>query len=414
MSHVSYSQNNDISKLNVSKTHVPDKVYAYSLQVRHALYELLSCTNDDIVSIEVFDDVAIEKNDGSIVATQLKSVLSDRNPISNRAVDLWKTFYNWLLAVKANELNQDNTIFKLFVAAKRQGNIVELFSNADTPEIAEEMWKKGRLEFYDEKGKEKKLGDEYALYVREFFEPNNMLIACKIIEKFSLVTIGNNHTSMIYNTFCQKALISDDLMENVFIYMLGWIDKKTAELVESGKAMSITFKDFKSQLIAITREFNQKLSLKEFASRPTDQEIQNEYNSIRRYVEQLDIIDCDYTDKIEAISDYLRASTNRTLWANRGDISEASLNIYEEELITKWKNKKTIINLSKKNLSANEQGKLLYFHCKDNSINIDHLSVPTFFTSGCYHTLTDEMVIGWHPEYKRLLKTGCENNEQFK
>ncbi|RYD01840.1 hypothetical protein N752_28115 [Desulforamulus aquiferis] len=66
------AKNPTTKKTNLSKTHVPDKVYAYSLQVRHALYELISCSENEFVSIEVFDDVATERNDGSIKATQIK------------------------------------------------------------------------------------------------------------------------------------------------------------------------------------------------------------------------------------------------------------------------------------------------------------------------------------------------------
>ena len=88
----------------LKNTHVPDKVYAYSLQVRHMLYELLDCSDSDTVSVEVYDDIAVEKEDGSIEAVQLKSVLSMNNPISNRAVYLWNTLYNWLIAIQQGEL----------------------------------------------------------------------------------------------------------------------------------------------------------------------------------------------------------------------------------------------------------------------------------------------------------------------
>ena len=147
---------NDGEGTKLANTHVPDKVYAYSLQVRHALYELLNCSNNQIVSIEVLDDVAIENHDGAVIAVQLKSVLSNKNPITDRAVDLWKTFYNWLLAVKDNELNPDNTTFHLFVAASRQGGeIVSSFNAADTFEDAVKVWRQTKLEFYDQEGNEK-------------------------------------------------------------------------------------------------------------------------------------------------------------------------------------------------------------------------------------------------------------------
>jgi hypothetical protein len=403
-----------VKKPTLSRTHVPDKVYAYSLQVRHALYELLNCSEGEIVSIEVFDDVAVKEEDGSIKATQIKSVLSDKNPISDRAVDLWKTFNNWLLAANTGELSPDITIFKIFVAAERKGSIVKSFSEANTLEVAKDMWEKAKLEFYDKKGFEKNLGDDYASYIREFFSIKNMPLACKIILRFSLDIINESHTNFLYRTFCQKAIIHEDIAESVFIFMLGWIDKKTAELIETGKQMCISYRDFKAQLIAITSEFNQNLSLKELAPRPTEEEIQSEYNSIKIYIGQLDIINCDYTDKIEAINDYLRASTNRTLWANRGYISYDSFEDYEKELIIKWNNKKTIIELSHKNLTASERGKLLYFQCKEDKVNINHLSVPSFFTPGCYHALSDDLIIGWYPDYRKYFKEGSESNEPIK
>ncbi|MFO1442053.1 hypothetical protein KDN24_02205 [Bacillus sp. Bva_UNVM-123] len=394
----------------LKNTHVPDKVYAYSLQVRHALFELLDCTDSEIVSIEVFDDIAIEKDDGSIEAVQLKSVLSNNNPISDRAVDLWKTLYNWLIAVQEGELDPDKTIFKLFIAADRKGNIVKLFSNANCSTKAEEVWKKARTEFYDDTGNEKSMGDQYSLFVRGFFNPVNKSSACNIIKNFKLVTIDSSHTTALYNKFCQKAIIPDELVEYAFDYILGWIDKKTAKLIETTHVMSISYSEYKAQLVAITRELNQKLSLKELAPRPSKEDIENELVILKNYLGQLDLIECDYTDKIEAISDYLRASINRTIWASHGDISESNLLIYEEELVKKWNNKRKIINLTEKSLSPEEKGNLLYLRCKDDSLNIDYLSVPGFFTPGCYHALSDDLIIGWHPEYKKLFKIGCEKD----
>jgi len=35
---------------------------------------------------------------------------------------------------------------------------------------------------------------------------------------------------------------------------------------------------------------------------------------------------------------------------------------------------------------------------------------PSFFTSGCFHALADEESIGWHPEYKKILKERRSKN----
>lgn len=64
-----------------------------------------------MVSIEKFDDVGVENGDEK-KAIQTKSALSDRNPVSDRAVDLWKTLYNWLIALKERELPLNATYLR--------------------------------------------------------------------------------------------------------------------------------------------------------------------------------------------------------------------------------------------------------------------------------------------------------------
>ncbi|MBN2982307.1 ABC-three component system protein [Cohnella algarum] len=403
-------------EVKLANTHVPDKVYAYSLQVRHALYELQNCSSNDIVSVEVLEDVAIEKSDGTVNAIQLKSVLSNNNPISNRAKDLWKTLYNWLLSVTNHELDVHNTKFILFVTADRKGSIASSFQDADTLEKAQAAWESAKQEFYKDTGEEKELSDEYALYIRSFFKPENRLFASQIIQKFCLKTIQTNHTSLLYETFCERAMLEEDLGDILFTYMLGWIDKRLSELVENKQPMCISYQDYRTELIAIRREYNQKLSLKELAPRPTEQEVQEEMNALRRYIEQLDVVECDYTEKIEAINDYLRASTNRTIWAKRGDISDGNLTSYQETLVKKWDAKRKILSLRNMhlNLSPEELGKLLYLECKSDPVNIDHLYVPDFFTAGCYHALSDDVEIGWHPNYKDIFMPGSGLSVQLK
>lgn len=386
-----------MSKTNLSNTHVPDKVYAYSLQIRHMMYELLNCKDGDAVSVEVFDDIGIERADGTIEAIQTKSALSNRNPVSDRAKDLWKTLYNWLLAVQVKEIDIECTNCKLFVTVNKHGDIVDSFNAANTEEKAYQVWETARNEFYDEEGNEKEIGQEYANYIRTFFSNKNKSDACKIIKKFKHETLNKTHTESLYERFKEKAYIAKDSLDIMFVYMLGWIDKQTAELVECGKPMIIYSKDFKNELTARYREINQKLSLVEIAPKPSKDTINNELEAFRVYVEQLDIVDCDYTEKIEAVSDYLRASANRTVWAEKGDISEEALSSFSDELIRTWKNTKKILDITHKNLDEVERGQLLYFGCKDKQMNAGIIVSPSFFTSGCFHVLADDESIGWYP-----------------
>src|SRR5690606_11844994 len=107
-----------------------------------------------------------EKSDGTREAIQAKSALSNRNPVSNRATDLWKTLYNWLIAVQAKEIDIGCTTCKLLITVDKHGSIVDSFNNVTTDEEACQAWETAKKEFYDEEGNEKKFGDEYADYIR--------------------------------------------------------------------------------------------------------------------------------------------------------------------------------------------------------------------------------------------------------
>ena len=129
----------DEKEVTIANTHVPDKLYGYGLQVRQMLYELLNCEIGSVVSVEKFDDVGVE-NGNEKTAIQTKSALSDRNPVSDRAVDLWKTLYNWLLALKESELPLDSTLFTLVININKSGNIVTWLNQAHDKKEAEGIY----------------------------------------------------------------------------------------------------------------------------------------------------------------------------------------------------------------------------------------------------------------------------------
>lgn len=159
-----------VKKTNISNTHVPDKVYAYMIQSHHMLYELLNCEKGDSVSVEVFDDVGVEHPDGSRDAIQLKSALSNRNPVSNKAIDLWKTMYNWMLSAETGELDPENTRYILFINVNKKGTIVDKFHSVKSTEEAIDAWNKTKEIFYDEEGKLKEIGEECRKYVEYFYK----------------------------------------------------------------------------------------------------------------------------------------------------------------------------------------------------------------------------------------------------
>lgn len=393
----------DEKEVTIANTHVPDKVYGYGLQVRQMLYELLNCGIDSVVSIEKFDDVGVE-SEVEKTAIQTKSALSDRNPVSDRAVDLWKTLYNWLLALKGRELPLDSTLFTLVINVDKRGNIVTWLNQARDAKEAEAAYEKIRGEFIGEDGKYIKQSDSINNYIVTFLAEENKKYALCIIEKFKLVVIGEGHTNKLYDEFKAKTYLPSDIQQLVFDKMLGWIDKTTALQIESGQVMQIAKKSFNNELILTQTLVNQNKALVELAPSPTNAEIELQQNEYKIYIRQLQIIDLDYDAQLTAINDYLKAFTNRTMWAVKGDINEELLQSYYKDLEERWKIKKNIIEMDKDEWEEAKRGRYLYYKCQDEDVNMGVIVTPRSFKNGCYHELADQQQIGWHPNYEQKLK----------
>ena len=392
---------------NIDNTHVPDKVYAFMIQSHHMLYELVNCKKGDSVSVEVFDDVGVEHEDGSKDSIQLKSALSNRNPVSNKAVDLWKTMYNWMLSVENGDLKIDNVKFVLFINVDKKDSIVEKFNLSKNHTEAVEAWNYARKFFYDETDKLKAIGKEYKQYVEYFFEYSKKELAYKIIQSFELKKCIDNYSVTVRKEF-EKTGIPKDIIDPIYMGIIGWIDVNVTKMAEERRSIVISFDNYEAQLHTLYREHNQRYSLMTHSIEPTDQEVQSELKRQRMYIKQLDIIDCDYTEKVRAINDYLRASIDRTIWAQNNDVSYQNMQSYENRLKRAWDLSRKIVMLEKKEYLPEEQGKLIYYRCLEKEIKMDSVCVPDFFQSGCYHSLSDELEVGWHPKYIEKLNEGKE------
>src|SRR5271157_563200 len=67
-------------------SNVPGTYLGFSLQTTRFLEHMLKAANGDTVCLEVFEDVGVEKADGSRIAEQNKSNLT-HNPLADRALD---------------------------------------------------------------------------------------------------------------------------------------------------------------------------------------------------------------------------------------------------------------------------------------------------------------------------------------
>lgn len=400
------------------KTHVPDKVEAFLLQVRHALFELIKAPDEKcIISVEAYDDVALE-SDGHVVAEQIKSSLSSNNPVSNRSISLWKTLFNWCKYIEEGQMEAD--ALKLIVVSTDSvaiGSIPEEFFKASNQSESEAVIVAAKKTLEDTSTDGKLASGECKKYIDFCFDSEHRNTFSKIVQLFSIDIHNGTYDELLKQKFCEQ-LIPPEYADQLFITMLGWVNERVHEFTKNNKPAFISKKEYNDALRREIRGRNQNVILSAVSTQPGRDETTYELDRHDTYIKQLELINLGTDDIYSAAVDYLRTCAEKTNWAKKGLVTDLSFNDYYDSLRRMWESQNNRIRLIYSSTHTdNEQGQLLYHDCKISAIpmHLQGCTVPSFFGSGSLHYLANEPSnsprIGWHPNYRTLIK-GEDNNEQ--
>jgi hypothetical protein len=380
-------------------TSVPDTYRGFSLQATRFLYYLLTAEQDDIVSLEYFEDVGVEKVDGTRIAEQDKSYRSS-NPLSDRSVVLWKTLRNWVDAATEGTLPPDKSTFVVYAPQASMGDVVNSFHVARTLEEAKSALKKAQaLLTSKEDGWD--IGESAVEHVDVFFTADCNLTA-SILVRFTTDTTNERPEEVLKPILLEK-LVGPDSFDIVIRQAHGWVKQQIDRFVGLGKPVRILKRDFHEPLLTFVRTHDRICILRSVAGSPSEEDVQSEL-AFRQYVQQLRIVDLDDVDVLQAVNDYLSASIDRTTWSDLGMISESSLQTLESELTTTWRNKRRRVRAAYTDKDGVSQGQLLFSDCMEHDTRVDDLETPRQFIRGSWHALADDHAVGWHPDYASELK----------
>ena len=399
------------------RTHVPDKVEAFLLQVRHALFELVQAPDEMcIISVEAYDDVALESS-GNVVAEQIKSSLSSNNPVSNRSISFWKTLFNWCKYLEEGQIEAD--ALKLIVVSKdsvKIGSIPEMFSKASDQNESQSAIIAAKKELEETSSNGKLASDECQKYIDFCYSNEHIKTYLKVVELFSVDLHNGTYDETLKRKFCEQ-LIPLEYADQLFITMLGWVSERIHEFTKNNKPAVISKKEYNDALRKEVRGRNQNTILSSVSTQPNSSEASVEMGRRDIYIKQLEIINSGTDELYSAAVDYLRTCAEKTCWAKKGLVTDLSFDDYYDSLRRMWESKNSNARLLYRTYTDEEQGKLLYNDCKSSVIpmTLQGCSVPSFFGSGSLHYLANEPSdsprIGWHPNYLALIK-GEDDNEQ--
>lgn len=383
----------------------------YSLQQTLLAMRLRQADEGSACSLEVLDDVAVQANDGATHLTQSKSTLTD-NPVADRAVSLWKTLYNWLELVKLGLVNPDTTTFEIYVSRPVGGELVEKFHNSTTDAAANTALASARdLLWGPAPGRADHASLSQALqkYANPVLEAESLVIP--IIRNLRLTCSDSGSPIDDFEELIAGDPVLKQYVHFIVNNLLGWVKKQVDLKIEKGLPAFILKDDFQREYIAFKRKIDRESILACFAPKPTKDQMHERLHDT--FVQQLDLIEEDYDEKLAAVSDLLMAECDRVKWSESGEVHESSFDDLDESLRKTWLNQKKINDITHANRPAVEQGKLLYYECKKHRATVQQMTVTAdYFTPGCFHLLANVPHIGWHPQYATLLPSKHEDVAQ--
>lgn len=399
------------------RTHVPDKLEGYLLQTRHALFDLISFDTNRIVSVEAYDDVATEYGN-FVVAEQIKSVLSENNPLANRSIAFWKTIYNWSMYISSGSFKGKELMLKFVIVAAQKlntGTIAQMFHNAADIKQAKAALEAAKLEICGDPKAPKEVSDSLKPYIEYCFSQENESAVLDVIKRFTVDLHSGDYDEKLKERFNAQP-IPVEYTNELFLHMLGWVNEEIHNQIKKNMPAYLLVSEYLDELRAQTRKYDCNHILSAASALPEDSEKLQEIQGRSTYIRQLEFIGLDYTDLFEAAGDFLRSRTEKIEWANKGLITQDSMHDYNDSLIRLWKAQRRIA----KNTPGGDAisvGELTYSTCISGVLpmRLQGCEVPPFFGPGCLYSLSNEPksqpTIGWHPDYIQLLREANDDSE---
>lgn len=377
----------------------PGQLLGFTIQFPRALCHLLNCTPGSIVCVEVHGDVATIHSDGSKTAEEDKSSVNS-NPVTDKSSDLWKTFSNWINAVNSGELDVGKTKFILYRNKPGRSGIADAFHSADSAEQIQKAVNDAITKMSD-------INEEHVAWTYYDNAINiNRQILEKIIENFTLET-GSGDGFHEVEALLKKLHVPEKSIRDLATHLGGWILRNVVQKISQKEDARISWEDFNT---AFLERFEQarRLELIDFTLETplSDDQITFQIALRPMYLLQAELVGCDHEDLLEAVTDFLKAKTNRDRWIESELLDESSAAEFESKLRRFWKNTKSTIKITNKTLAPQDKGRLLYNECQIRQETIKNSELPDSTVAGTYHALANGSKLGWHEDWESRLKNG--------
>lgn len=395
--------------MSLSSHAAPGPAAGALFQPIRALWWLAQCPPKGAVSIELFDDVACVCEGKLIALEQDKNSITPDSPLTNRSIDLWKTFAIWLGAVRDGEVDAEAR-FHLVTNRKIKGGwlrkLMEAGAGKDEFELlAAELRKIGR-----------DASSSIKQYVNETLAHSDLAIA-DLLRRIAVEDAGSGSAGeeLKQKTLARLHIPTDCPGDEIYNSLLGWIVNAITLLLNNGENAVIE-RDAFSRAFVNALDVYYERSFRERAARlltVTQQEREAERD--RLFVKQLLLLKLAEADDyvIDAIDEIIQRRKELTRFAKEGSITDIEIAGFEDRVLEKWKGvfRRHVRAFESTDRQNPERAGLdILDECREHRETLaGRMTQEYYLTRGTFHDIANRRDgagmpnLGWHPDFKKLL-----------
>lgn len=344
------------------------------------------------VYIEHDDDISVHYTDGTRLLEQTKSAQT-QNPVADWARDIWKSLHNWL--EQHSPLTAEPPIsFRLYVTPNRTGAFVAALSAAKTAAEVETLL--ALVQSQVDPAKKKTAAFKFAKTFLEASPEDQTSLATSfelICEDDPLESIRKHY----------RPAVAETLLDGIIAYAVGEAKRQTDLLLLAGKPAGLLAGPFQDQIRQYVQRTNLPALFVFSPTLPSSALVHGKLSCRPTFVRQLELINADLEQQLSAVSDYLRACSDKTILADQGVLLPHSLDAWNDTLLRRHKSIQDSIFSVHAHLDSVAQGTAVYAQCRNLDLLLETKAVPDHFLHGCFNDLSDRRELGWHPAYATLL-----------
>ena len=359
------------------------------------------------LSFECLDDIAIE-DEGSVKSDKVELYQAKLHitpaQMTDRSTDFWKTIRVWSEGIKDGTFDPSTTIFTLITTASiSEDSFLNLFFS-DKEEDRKKILTTMESIATESTNKSNKAGYEaFSILTEE--QKQGLINNIRIHD--SNVSIEDTMEQLRYRL---ELTASSSALERLIDSVLGWWFRMGVDMLQAKSKQTISKVTVKNYIQACRDQIRVDALPDDFYEKVEIDDAALEESKDKTFVRQLSIVDATKREKKAAIGDYQRAYGQRSKWLRDGLVAQTEYDTFDADLQEGWNSRFELMQDETEGQSGDERKKAGHAFNRKNYVDPQY-QLPLFrnkaslyITKGSYQMLSNDQIIGWHPDYKDLLK----------